>query len=122
MFFNAGFSNLLCGINTVTSCVRGLGDYFRAKNSGASTGEAIATGLGTAALGTGIAFCGNAFDKGTGTYFGSIFSSMALNGGIGFPQMFPMGCCCAGGFFPPSPSIFGPRDGYCLPSWIRPNI
>lgn len=119
MFYNAGFSNLLFGINAATSCVRGLGDFFRAKNSGASTGEAAAAGLGTAAMGTGIALCGNAFDKGTGTYFGSIMSGMALNGS--FPSIFPMGCCC-GGFFPASPSIFTPSDGYCLPGWFRPNI
>lgn len=121
MFYNAGFSNLMMGLNTGISCLRGLGNYFRAKNSGATKGEAIAEGLGTAALGTGIAMCGNAIDNGTGTYFGSAMSTLALNGG--FPTIFPMTCCFGAGFMPSmGPSIFAPRNGYCLPGWFRPNI
>ena len=85
--FNPGVSNAIMGLQMATASVNGVTNALRAKNQGATTEQAVFRGLGTTFTGMGNAMMGNAINFGTGSYFGTLFSSFSP-GVSNYPSIF----------------------------------
>ena len=85
--FNPGVSNVIMGLQMATASVNGATSALRAKNQGATTEQAVFRGLGTTFTGMGNAMMGKAINFGTGSYFGTLFSSFSP-GVSNYPSIF----------------------------------
>ena len=81
--YNPSITNTVTGISAGLSIANGVLDGLNAKNKGASTTDAISTGIISAGYGVTNALFGNVIDKNTGTYAGSMMTTAipSLTGG-----------------------------------------
>ena len=76
--YNSSLTNTIAGISAGLSIANGVLDGFKAKNDGASTGDAIAAGINTAGYGVANALFGSVIDRNTGSYAGSFMNTASM--------------------------------------------
>lgn len=113
--YNPTITNICTGLQVANAGINAVTSGIRAKRSGSNCWQAFGTALMTATPGITYAAVGNAVDKGTGTYLGSMAGNMMS----AFTYNNPFGYGCMGmssfGAYPAMPFMFTPITSgfYC---------
>ena len=76
--YNPNFTSTIAGISAGLSVANGVLDGIKAKKDGASTGDAIATGINTAGYGVANALFGSVIDQNTISYAGALLNTATM--------------------------------------------
>ena len=77
--YDTGISNIATGVQVGAATLSGIADYLNARTNGADSGTAARFGIYTGMTSIGNALLGNAVDRYTHSYAGTIMSGFANN-------------------------------------------
>ena len=117
--YNSGFTTAFGIMQGITSLISGVTEAHQVKRNGGTTGEAVASGIGTSLFGLANTGMGVALNEGTHSYWGSALSginALATNnfsftnpGFLGYTMPFMFGGF-GGGYFGSCCGMTSPYD------------